>query len=472
MTFLFFSIPFLEEYTINKYIYSGIILFPALAGCVGPTETIECIPRPLGQEIHAFHASSDDAKTPDPVGAFKHQETMTLNQALVLALMHNPELEAFSYHVRASEARMLQARLLQNPYLAAQVESLGRDSGGTDLTESYIALGQVIELGGKRKKRMRVAAASGELAGWDYESKRLDVFTLTAQRFIGVLASQRNLELAKSYVLLLEQSSHAVSERVEAGKETSVQATKARAALEMARLDVMEAESNLSAARKVLAASWGADQPLFTTASGDFESIHETLPSENRLRQQLPFNPDIAREGAELELREAVLASKKASGVPDVTAMVGLQHFNEDDSEALMFGIGVPLPLFNRNQGNIAASSFELEKVRAERKAIVTELMAELSRAYAHLTSAQRKTLTLQGKVIPAMEGAFEITLEGYNEGKYGFLDVLDAQRSLFATQGELIDSTSEYFIALSEIERITGTSVGELLENKTEVIK
>lgn len=403
--------------------------------------------------------------------AVEYQDTINLSHALALALIKNPELEAYSYNVRAAEARMFQARLLPNPDVEVEVEAYGRDGKGSDFVESSVVLGQVIELGGKRRKRTRVAEVAGELSGWDYERKRLDIFTQTAQRFTELIAAQRRIELAKSFVTLSEQTCQAVGKRVEAGKETPVQSTKAEAWLEMARLDAMEANSNLAAARKILAASWGAEQPHFEKAAGDFDHIPETLPPEELLRRQLSFNPDIAREDAELELRKARLASAKAARIPDVRALVGVQHFEEDGSDALTFGFGIPLPLFDRNQGHIAASMYELAKVRAERKSVETELVAELARIYARLSSAQRKTLTLRSKVVPAMEEAFDAAHKGYQEGKFGFLDVLDGQRSLFAAQSELIDAMSDFHIALSDMERITGTDIEELLEGKAEEI-
>lgn len=463
--------PLQEDSTINKYTYIGLGTVLGLVGCVSPGGTNTPAPRPLGREIQSFHSLSKLAEQSVSLQPVEPRNTLSLGHALTLALMKNPELEAYSYDVRAAEARVLQARLRPNPDVEVEVESYGRDGSGSSLVESSVVLGQVIELGGKRRKRTRVAEAAGELSGWNYESKRLDVFTQTAQRFTELIAAQRRLELAKSFVTLSEQTCRAVGERVKAGKETPVQVTKAEAGLELARLDVMEAENNLAASRKILAASWGAEQPHFTKVAGDFDHVPEILPSEERVRRQLSLNPDIARKSAELALREAKLATAKAARIPDVRALVGVQHFEEDGSDALIFGFGVPLPLFDRNQGNISASSHELSKVRAERKAVETERVAELTRIYARLSSAQRKTLTLRSKVVPAMEEAFDAAHKGYREGKFGFLDVLDGQRSLFAAQSELIDAMFDFHIALSDMERITGTGIEELLEDKAEEI-
>ena len=454
---------------VKRYTYFGMGAVLALAGCTGPRGTGMPLPRPLGREIQSFHASSDDAEESASADALEHQDTITLSQALAMALMKNPELMAFSHGARAAEARTLQARLLPNPEIEVEVDSFDHNGEGFDSAESSVVLGQLIELGGKRRWRTRVAEAEGELAGWDYESKRLDVFTETAQRFIEVIAAQRRLELAKSAVALSEQTSQAVGERVKAGKEPPLQAAKAVAELEMARLDALETENSLAVSRKKLAAMWGAEQPHFQNVAGDFDSVLDALPSLEMLRLRLSSNPDWARGDAELKLRQAALASERAARMPDLEAAIGLQRFEEDGSDALAFGIGLPLPLFDRNQGNIAAARHELAKTQAERRAAETELAAELANAHGTLRSSHGRALTLRSKVVPAVEDAFDAAHKGYGQGKFGFLDVLDAQRGLFAARGDLLDALSDYHAALTDIQRITGTSIEELLKDKPE---
>ncbi|NQT94626.1 MAG: TolC family protein, partial [Lentisphaerae bacterium] len=201
---------------VKKHIYLGISAILALTGCTGPRATGMPVSRPLGKDIQSFHASSDPAEKSISAETFESQDTITLRQALALALMKSPELEAFSHNVRAAEARTLQARLLPNPEIEVDVGEFNRGGEGFDAAESSVVLGQLIELGGKRRMRTRVAEAEGELAGWDYESKRLDVFAETAQRFTKVIAAQRRLELARSAAALAEQTSKAVGERVKA----------------------------------------------------------------------------------------------------------------------------------------------------------------------------------------------------------------------------------------------------------------
>jgi len=438
-------------------------------GCTTPPAARMPSARPLGREIPAFHAAPWGAESlPLPANGAA-VETLSLRQALALALMLNPELQAFSHDVRAAEAETLQAALRPNPEIEFAIESFDRDGAGYDSSEPSVMLGQVVELGRKREWRVRTAEARGAMAGWDYEIRRLAVFTETADRFNAVLAAQQRLELTRSSLTLAEESARSVGERVKAGKEPPVQSTKAIAEMELARLDADEAAATLQVSRSTLAAIWGAAEPDFMKASGTLESIAESLPALERLRRELSSHPELARRTAEVQLRQAALESARAGRIPDITVAAGVKRFEEDQSHALIFGIGVPLPLFDRNQGHIAAARHELARARAEERAIEIDLATRLSAAHAALISARNRVRTLRAKVIPALEEAYRATHSGYRQGKYDLLDVLDGQRTLFAMQRALIDGLAAYHTALNAIERLTGMSLAELSQNLTE---
>lgn len=438
----------------------------ALAGCMSaPSGSAIPEPRPLGADYEAPARSDEDRSDRSRPAPTEPSGALRLNQALELALLQNPELTAFSYDVRAAEALVLQAGLPQNPQLELEIEEYDRNGQGFDSAEGTLALAQIIQLGGKRRWRARVAEAAGELAGWDYESKRLDVFTATSGRFVEVVAAQRRLDLMRSMVGLAEETSRAVTERVNAGREPRLQASKAEAELEVARIAVVQAGNELDVARRKLAAMWGADQPRFEKADGDLDAVPESVPDRGGVEALLPRNPDLARWDTEIRLRHAALSSAKAGRVPDVKAAVGYQQYQEDDSNALAFGIGVPLPLFDRNQGNVAAEQQRLRRAEAKRRAVATTLNAELAATYAELASAHNRVLALRSKVVPSMKDAFEAAQEGYRQGKFGFLDMLDAQRGLFEAQGALLDALASYHRAVNAMERMTGTGMKDLTE-------
>jgi cobalt-zinc-cadmium efflux system outer membrane protein len=133
---------------------------------------------------------------------------------------------------------------------------------GVRATEATLQLSQLIELGGKRAKRMRLAGLERELAGWDYEVKRLEVLMEAKKAFVDVLANAERQAFATDFLRLAEQVQRTVSERVKAGKVSPVEETRARVAVSTARLQAQQAGRSHEAAKKRLAASWGSTTPL------------------------------------------------------------------------------------------------------------------------------------------------------------------------------------------------------------------
>src|SRR5690606_4662401 len=139
---------------------------------------------------------------------------------------------------------------------------------------------------------------------------------------------------------------------------------------------------------------------------------------------RLPFVPELARWEQEVRLREATVTAERAQRTPDLEVFAGLQRFEEDGSHAFAFGVALPIPIFDRNQGNIEAARHELDRALQERRAAEIELRTDLTEAQALATEAHGHALTLQDSVVPALEQAFEAAREGYRQGKFGFLDL------------------------------------------------
>jgi cobalt-zinc-cadmium efflux system outer membrane protein len=418
------------------FLYTAIVLFIAIAdGAVMPAG-----------------AASSLAKTTEPGG------DIVLSDALSLALQYNPELAAFSIEVRVAEARTLQAGLRPNPEINIEMENFA-GSGALrrfDGAETTIQVGQVIELGGKRPKRRRVASLEGELAGWDYETKRADVLTETSKSFVDVLAAQERVALTWELLGLAEQTADAVSARVQAGKVSPVEETRAGVALSNSRIEHARAQRSLEAARKKLAAAWGSGVPAFERAVGPLDRV-SSIPPADLMTQELRGNPDIARWATEKEQRRAASSLQDAIRIPDPTLAAGIRRFRESGDSAFVAGVSISLPLFNRNQGGILESRRRLAKAEWERAAAETRVRAALAETYQVLSSAVSEIDALKTTVIPGAQSAFEAASEGYRQGKFGYLDVLDAQRTLFEARGQYVSSLATYQKALADLDRATG---------------
>ena len=386
------------------------------------------------------------------------QGALSLRQALHETLLKNPELLAFSFELRAIEARRLQAGLLPNPELSAELENFGGTGStrGVQNSEATIQLSQLIELGGKRAKRLHAAGLERDIAGFDYEAKRLEILTDTTKAFVEALAAQERLALTTDLLRLAERVLGTVSERVKAGKVSPVEETRARIAVSTARLHTQQAQNTYAAARKRLASFWGSTTPRFERLSGSLETT-VSIPSEAQLAAMLQKNPDIARWAVEMDARRAQVAVEQSKRIPDVTVSGGVRYLHETEDQAFVVGFSLPLQLFDRNQGGIREARARLGQVDLERHAAEVQVGTALTEAYQNLVSAANEVQVLQKDVLPATHEMFQATQEGYRQGKFGFLDALDAQRTLFDIRGQFLEALTAYHKAVADIERLIG---------------
>lgn len=451
-----------------------IVTMVGLIGCAAHNmDEVWPKPRHLGKEVKTYkpppQPSAVDLKS---LRLEEPTESITLRQALSLALMNNPELKAFSWEVRAGEARTLQASLLPNPELELEMEEFygSGDLSGFEAAGTTIQLSQLIELGGKRPKRRRVAELERDLAGWDYEAKRIEVFTEVTRAFVEVLAGQERLNMREELVKLSGQVLHTVSERVKAGADSPVEVTKAEVAVAVSRIELRQARSDLEVARKLLAATWGSTSPIFEKVEGRLEDI-SPIPSLGQLEQLISQNPNIARWAVEIELNRAASDMEKAGRIPDLTIGGGLQYFNETNENAFVAVASIPLPLFDRNQGGILEARYALARAREEKNAAKVSVRTALSESYQILSAAFSEVMALKNTVLPGAESAFDAISEGYAQGKFNYLEVLDTQRSLFEAKSQYVEALASYHEAIAEIEYLIGEPLGgiENTSNKNE---
>ncbi len=435
-----------------------------LFGCTRPMlENAWPEPAPLGREIAAGQLAGAPGGPGARASTVEDEPTgpLTLRRALELALAGNPAFAAVSWRVRAAEARAIQAHVRPNPELELRVEEFGGSSeaSGFGASTATLAFGQEIELGGKRAKRTRVAGLETRLAAWDYEAMRLDLITETRVAFADVLAAQQEVALARDTVDLTERTLEVVSERVEAGKVSPLEAMRSEVELSTDRVGLERARRKLRTARESLAGKWGATAPAFERADGALDELGDIPPLESLLRLA-NRNPDIARWQDEITLREERIGLVRANRTPNLNVSAGVQRLAEADETAFIVSVAIPLPISNRNRGAILAAERELHGVRAERRAADVKVRTALRRAYHELSSVRQEAVSLSETVLPAARRAHEAATEGYRQGKFGFLQVLGAQRTLVQVRGQRIQAVEAYHKAIAELERLVGTDL------------
>ncbi len=393
---------------------------------------------------------------------------LTLDQVIAEVLLKNPSLQVFSLEVRAREARKLQAGLWPSPQLQIQAEDIAGTGqfDSTRNTQTTVQLSQWIRLGGKIAKKERVAELSKDLAEWDYEISRMNILTRTGQAFIDVLKNQEQMKLAEKLISLADTNLKVITLRAESGKVSPIQVVKAKIARSKTGLTARKTKSQVDTARRRLSTTWAAPTPLFKGVVGDFFRI-ENIPSYEALLTNLGKNPSLARWAAEISHRQANIEFEKSKAIPDLQLQGAYRRIEELQANTLVLGISIPLNFFDRNQGGIKEAHHRLEKANAEQAAIRLQLQSRLADTYNRLAIAHQQATVLKQDILPGAKTAFDAVQEGYRYGKFGLLDVLDSQRTLFDSRSRYLEALGEYHKAVLDIERIIGEPLSSRLPLK-----
>lgn len=386
---------------------------------------------------------------------------LTLGQALQRVLQSNPELAAFSKEMVAYEGTKLQAGLLRNPEFSIGAESFDSSDPGIERFTTF-RISQLIELGGKRSARVNVATLGQEIAGQAYAAKRLEVLARTANAFVDVLENQEQVKVMDDTLRLMQRAMNTVVKRVEAGKAPPIEATRSKVALSAATIELEQARRNLSAVRAKLALLWGEAKPQFSQALGELEAFVE-IPGFDQLVGRLEENPAILQSIKNVAQHEAIVELQKANKIPDVTLGAGVQRYLGIDKTTAVLDMSIPIPIFNRNQGNELEARQRLNKAMDEQMSVELQLRTEFVRNYESLLAAQNEIKVLHDEILPGAQNAFEITNRGYQLGKFSFLEMLDAQRAFFQNRILYVRALANYQRLVNTIEQLIAAPLADL---------
>jgi cobalt-zinc-cadmium efflux system outer membrane protein len=155
--------------------------------------------------------------------------------------------------------------------------------------------------------------------------------------------------------------------------------------------------------------------------------------------------------------RNAELLLARLKPYPDVRLAAGWRHFNETNDDAVRLSLSVPIPVFDQNQGNILSAQESLAKTQAERAANRNTLIVVAGRAYDSLQGALRELTVLRDLAIPKARLAADAISEGYGQGRFTLLEVLDAQASLAQARLREQEALQNFHVAVATIEGLVG---------------
>lgn len=403
--------------------------------------------------------AAEEAAEAKPTPPAKISGALSLQHAIDRAIANSPRLKSSQASYLASKGARSQADAWANPGIDVAVENFGGKNSmkGFDSTETTVGVSQLIEIGGKRSARAGIADQGMSLAQFDQEAARLDLIRDVELAYTDAVAAQEQIKIAEDEKERATAMLKTVRLRVGAAREPLIQQSKAEVTFASSEIGVEQAKRQLVAAKKALASLWGGDETFILDSSDFFEITPPVVTSEN-----LKKNPDIARYDNELLKSKAALDLEKANAIPDPTISAGIRDFRDTGDKAFVAGISFPIPIFNANRGNIERARQELSKTEFDKDTSALSLNTNLVKEKSEMETSYQQAVALRDKILPSAEKAFRLSREGYGVGKFPYLEVLDAQRTLFDTREQYLATLKTYHTSRAEVERLTAVHTAD----------
>ncbi len=389
-----------------------------------------------------------------------HGQALSLSQAVQRSLTTNAALRAANQTIIATERRADLTGLAPAWTVGADIENAGGTGpyAGLQGTETTVRLSRVLELGGKRDARRAIGAAEVARSQLGLDQTRLHLATETAMRFVEVLADQARVDVAAKDLALARELTATLDHWVKVGRSPESDLALMQIRQEQADIEVEHAAHELASARVALAALWGADEADFASASGDLFAL-PTVPSFEQLAARLPDSP--AQRALILDARTSQARERLASAMsrPDITTHVGIRRLAISNDTALVVGIAIPLGSSRRSALSAAQARAETNALDAQAQASATEARQQLFTVYQELLHARTAHEAYRDRMIPKAESALTLTRKGFAAGRFSFVSLAQAQRTVLDLRTAQIDAALRYHTLLVDIERMTATT-------------
>ena len=246
--------------------------------------------------------------------------------------------------------------------------------------------------------------------------------------------------------------------REKAGKTTVLETERARAETAKAEIELEARRAEQRDAVRELALFWGETEPTFDAVDGPFDAAAGALPPLDDLLVRAASNPDLLAAEAQTRTFEARIGAERAARVPNLELSAGVRRFEEGGDFGFVAGAGIELPFYTRNMDGVRAAEADAEAARLEATAARLRNEGRVRQLYARLDTLGAKTVRLKGTVMPVTERTLALVRDAHKQGKAGYLDVLEARRTLVEARSQLIETVSEYLGVSIELGRLTNT--------------
>lgn len=376
--------------------------------------------------------------------------TLTLEQLEAIALAENPTLAQAAMRHRATQWECVQAELYPNPAVAYSAEEMN-DAGTAG--KQGAALSQEIVTADKRRLRSQAASWRVQQAMYTWQAQRHRVLNDVRTRYYRVLVGQGVVALKKQLVEVADGVLRASEQLLEAQELSRVDLMQARIESSSARVSLTDAENRLQAAWGELAAVVGRPELDMVRLEGDPGDMLPELSFEESWRRLLASSPELRRAEAGVQQANWEYRHQCAERVPNLDVGASVHYDNVGQGTVAGVEVGLSLPLFDRNQGNIGKAQAEVVIARREVQRVRLALRQRLSETFERYANALQEARRYREQILPDAEESLALVEKGYRQGELGYLTALTAQRTYFRVNLAYLQSLNDLWSAAVAID-------------------
>ena len=404
-----------------------------------PSIGLAAPPTPIGPE-----------QVPQPPGEPQAAVGMTLPELEAMAERCNPTLAQAAARVQAARGQCLQVGLYPNPvvgYVGSEIGNEGRagQQGGF--------IGQEVVTAGKLQLNRAVAGQEIRQAEYAWAAQRFRVLTDVRRAFYDVLVAQRTAELAEQLVGIGERGVKTAEELMKAKEAARADVLQARIEADSARILLEKARNRHTGAWRNLAAVVGDPTLQPTALSGSLQDGMALFTWEDTLNRLLAESPQLAGAQAGVARAQAALSRECAGRVPNLDLQAGVQYDNATQDTFATVQVGVPIPIYNRNQGNISKAQAELAAAQHEVRRVRLALEQRLAAVFEQYATAHQQVEKYTRDIMPNAQESLKLVSSGYRQGEFSYLMLLTAQRTYFQTNLAYLDALRDLRSATTSLE-------------------
>jgi cobalt-zinc-cadmium efflux system outer membrane protein len=385
---------------------------------------------------------------------------ITLADAVSIFLKQNFQLIAARYDIDTAEAEKLTARLRPNPDVSVGFSGLPLNLSGNLLAEQQYSysIAQTFELGGKRAKRIDVANANTDVAHAQFEMAVWQLTNDLKRKFYAVILNQALLNLAKENETTFAETVKHTNELVQAGEISGLDLTR----LEVEKLkfdtDLANAERDYEIALRDLRVTLGGDyRSMDIDAAGSLDPQTYDFTFADLRDQALAARPDLKAAKLSERAADAAINLQDAQRIPDLSLGAGLNQVPEGGS-TYTFGVGVTLPIHDRNQGERAKARIDRERALNQERLVTNQIISDVDKALIAFQMQKRRVDLYRTGVLTKVNDIQNLTEYSLKAGESSILDLLDAIRTRRDTLAAFYQTLFDYQSALLDLELATAT--------------